>query len=1051
MQTTGDRAPGGAGAQRTADGQVVEKKRVYEVAKDVGLDNKALVDKIRALGIEVKNHMSSLEPEDVARVKRALEKDRLENTVIERIQPTVIRRRNKNGPGVEAAPAPVAPRRPEPTLDRTNRIVGEPELPHRGPKRHVEVEPDDVEVEAHVAEPAKRPVHEEIPAAQVAKPEPRHEDPRAHTRRGAEVEVEAAAHTPEEVAEVEPTPRAHKPAHATHAASEKPVVHERPSAHAAPAATAAEPEAVAAAPRASTKRAEPERVERPQAPRASDHGTASSGTGPTERNPVARGSSRPERIVFPSRGARTERAPSAPPVNATAPPAAADAADGQSAQGRTPSKTQFEVELDRAREAAKAKEAALAAQRTTEPTSAPIAAGGRPAVGSIIELPLPRIQITERGPGGRPLAPGARTTAPQATIPGAGQVRGRFADSQRGGGRKPDMKGGQFARKTLLAPGKKARSTQITTPAEHKRVIKMEETIAVSEIAHQMGVKATEVLKKLWSMGMVGVNINQAIDLDTASLLANEFGFDVQNVAFQETAVFEDSTDSVEDLMPRAPVVTIMGHVDHGKTSLLDAIRHTDVAAGESGGITQHIGAYRVSAPGIGDVVFLDTPGHAAFTAMRARGAQATDVVVLVVAADDGAMPQTIEALNHAKDAKVPVVVAVNKSDKAAANPDRIRQQLSEQGLIPEEWGGDTQYRNVSAYTKTGIDELLEAIQLQAQILELRANPNKAAKGIVVEAKLDRNRGPMATILIQEGTLRVGDIVVTGEHLGKVRAMLNDKGQPVTEAGPSTPVEVLGIDGVPEAGDAVNNVENEKAAKTVIEHRRDIRRKKELAVTGKVSLENVLEKIQEGQVKELKIVLKTDVQGSAEAIREALNKLSTDAVRVNVIQAGVGGITESDVNLAKAGGAIVIGFHVRPAGKAAPLAEQEGVDIKLYDIIYEAIDDVKKAMVGLLPAIRREKAMGKIEVRLVYNIPKLGTVAGCAVTDGKVTRQAQVRLVRDAVQLWSGKLASLKRFKDDVREVEKGYECGLTLEGFNDIKIGDTIEAFEIVEEAPTL
>jgi translation initiation factor IF-2 len=494
-----------------------------------------------------------------------------------------------------------------------------------------------------------------------------------------------------------------------------------------------------------------------------------------------------------------------------------------------------------------------------------------------------------------------------------------------------------------------------------------------------------------------------------------------------------------------------MGHVDHGKTSLLDAIRHTDVAAGEAGGITQHIGAYRVSTAGIGDVVFLDTPGHEAFTAMRARGAQATDIVVLVVAADDGVMPQTLEALSHAKDAKVPVVVAVNKIDKAGANPDRVKQQLSEHGLIPDDWGGDTQYVNVSAYSKVGIDKLLESIQVQAEMLELKANPKKLAKGVVIEAKLDRNRGPMATVLVQEGTLHTGDIVVSGEYMGKVRALLNDKGSSVTEAGPSTPLELLGLGGVPEAGDTLNAVDDEASAKAIIEHRRDARRKKELGTTGKVSLENILEKIHEGQVKELKVVLKTDVQGSAEALREALSKQSTAEVKVNVIQHGVGGITESDVNLAKAGGAIILGFHVRPAGKAAQLAEQEGVDIKLYDIIYEAIDDVKKAMVGLLAPIKREKAMGKIEVRQVFTIPKIGAVAGCFVTDGKVTRQAQIRLVRDSVVVWSGRLGSLKRFKDDVREVAGGYECGLTLDGYNDIKIGDVVEAYEIVEEAPTL
>jgi translation initiation factor IF-2 len=713
-------------------------------------------------------------------------------------------------------------------------------------------------------------------------------------------------------------------------------------------------------------------------------------------------------------------------------------------------RTQFEEELERAREASVTRQAERAAAKASEPP--PVSAGvpsqpGRPAVGSIIELPLPRIQITERGPGGRTV--GRPTQAPTNTMPGAGQVRGRFADSQRPGG--PKGARGQMGMKRPLPAGKKALKTNLTTPAEHKRIIKMEETIAVSELAHGMGVKATEVLKKLWSMGMVGVTINASIDFDTAALLASEFGFEVQNVAFQENAALGEAADAPEDLEPRAPVVTVMGHVDHGKTSLLDAIRHADVAAGEAGGITQHIGAYRVSTQGAGDVVFLDTPGHAAFTAMRARGAQATDLVILVVAADDGVMPQTIEAINHAKDAEVPIIVAVTKVDKPSANPERVRQQVSEQGLIPEAWGGDTMYVDVSAYTKVGIDKLLESIQLQAELLDLKANPKKLAKGIVVEAKLDRNRGPMATVLMQEGTLRVGDILVSGVAMGKVRAMLNDKGAAVSEAGPSMPVEVLGLDSVPEAGDVVNAVADEKNAKAVIENRRDARRKKELGSQSKVSLENILEKIQEGQSKELKIILKTDVQGSAEALKEALSKLSTEKVRVNVIQVGVGGITESDVNLAKAGGAVIIGFHVRPAGKASSLAEQEDVDIKLYDIIYEAIDDVKKAMVGLLAPIKREKPVGKIEIREVYTIPKIGTVAGSHVTEGKVSRQSLIRVVRENIQVFTGKLGSLKRFKDDVREVVSGYDCGLTIDGFQDIRVGDVLEAYEIVEEAATL
>ncbi len=523
----------------------------------------------------------------------------------------------------------------------------------------------------------------------------------------------------------------------------------------------------------------------------------------------------------------------------------------------------------------------------------------------------------------------------------------------------------------------------LTTPAEHKRVIRMEDTINIGDLSRNMGVKAPEVLKKLWGMGMTGVNINASIDFETAQILASEFGYEVQNVAFKEEDVFAQKSEEQAEMTVRSPVVTVMGHVDHGKTSLLDAIRKARVAAGEAGGITQHVAAYKVPVKVDGkdrQIVFLDTPGHEAFTEMRARGAQATDIVVLVVAANDGVMPQTLEALAHAKDAQVTIIVAVNKVDLPDAQPDRIRQQLADKGLIPEEWGGDTIYVNVSALRGENIDKLLESIAVTAEVLELKSSPVKhAASGLVIEARLDRNRGPMATVLVQEGTLRVGDVLVAGRVFGKVRAMLDDRGEALKEAGPSTPVEVLGLDGVPEAGDQVNVADDDKIAKEVVEHRLQQFRKKELASTVKVSLEKLMERMTKEEasgMKELKIVLKADVQGSAEALKAALTKLSTEKVRVTVIQASVGGITESDVNLAHAGGAIIVGFHVRPAGKSQKLAEQEGVEIRLYDIIYDALDDVKAAMAGLLAPIKREVAMGKLQVRETFSIPRVGTVAG---------------------------------------------------------------------------
>jgi len=609
---------------------------------------------------------------------------------------------------------------------------------------------------------------------------------------------------------------------------------------------------------------------------------------------------------------------------------------------------------------------------------------------------------------------------------------------------------GKAKRKKVVTVNKKGKKTEITTPAEHKRVIRLEGGISVGDLAHQMATKSTEVLKKLWAMGMTNVNINQPIDADTASLLANEFGYEVQDRSFSEAAYLQTVEDKPEDLASRPPVVTVMGHVDHGKTSLLDVIRNTQVAAGEAGGITQHIGAYRVITAQ-GELVFLDTPGHEAFTSMRARGAQCTDMVVLVVAADDGVMPTTIEAIDHARDAEVPIIVAVNKIDKADANPERVRSQLAEKGLIPEEWGGETQFVDVSARTQQGIDTLLEALNLQSEVLELKANAAKAAVGTIVEAKLDRARGVMCTVLIREGTLHVGDIVVCGEHMGKVRAMLDDRGQLLKDAGPCSPVELLGLSGVPDAGDTLNAVADEKAARALAEHRRNERRKKELAGTASTTYEQILDRIKAGETRELKLLVKADVHGSAEAVREALAKASTEKVSVNVISSAVGGIHETDVNLAKAAGAIILGFNVRPAGKATQLAEREGVEIKIYDIIYEMLDAVRDMMQGLLPKERREKFLGRAEVRETFTIPKVGTVAGCGVQEGRITRTALLRLVRDNIKIYDGRVGSLRRFKDDVREVEKGYECGISIDGYNDVKVGDVIEAYEIEEVAASL
>ncbi len=606
-------------------------------------------------------------------------------------------------------------------------------------------------------------------------------------------------------------------------------------------------------------------------------------------------------------------------------------------------------------------------------------------------------------------------------------------------------------KKTTSRTGKQ---TVVTQPSAAKRVVKMGKTITVAELASELSVKAAELIKKLMGLGMM-ITQNQPVDLDTATLLAADYEYTVTSEAFDETELLDagkpEEAEETENLKPRPPVVTVMGHVDHGKTSLLDAIRKAKVAAGEAGGITQHIGAYQVPVPGKGLVTFLDTPGHAAFTQMRARGAQITDIVVLVVAADDGVMPQTEEAIKHAQAAEVPIIVAVNKIDKPEAAPDRVMQELSKFSLLSEAWGGDTMFVNTSATKGTGIPELLEAILLQAEVLELKANPDRPAIGSVVEAQLDKGRGAVCTLLVETGTLRQGDAIVVGEYSGRVRAMVDDEGKSIKEAGPSTPVEVIGLDGVPDAGDQLNVVENADAAREVAENRKATRKADEQVVERKMSLDDIMKRMAGQESLELKIVLKADVQGSAEAVKDALTKLTTPEVKVNVIYSGVGGISESDITLAAASTGIVVGFGVRPDGKARTIAEREGVEIRTYAIIYEMLDDVRKAMEGLLTPESREKIVGRCEVREIFRVSKIGTIAGCRVVDGKAQRSARIRVLRDNVQVFDGKVSSLRSFKNDVREVDAGAECGVSLEGYQDVKPGDVLEFYQVEEVARRL
>jgi translation initiation factor IF-2 len=598
-------------------------------------------------------------------------------------------------------------------------------------------------------------------------------------------------------------------------------------------------------------------------------------------------------------------------------------------------------------------------------------------------------------------------------------------------------------------PGK----TVVTQAAVHKRVIKVNEAIILSDLARQMGIKASDIIRSLMQLGEM-YTINQAVDVETASMLAEQFDYKVENVTFDMTDYIEDTEDDEGKKVGRAPVITIMGHVDHGKTSLLDALRKSNITSGEHGGITQHIGAYQVKI-GEQDITFLDTPGHEAFTALRARGAQSTDIVILVVAADDGAMPQTVEAIAHAKDADVPIVVAVNKIDKVGANPERVKQALTEYELIPEEWGGTTQFIEVSALQNTNLEALLESVLLQAEMLELKANPDRRAKGLVIESRLDIGHGPMATVLVQEGTLKIGDYIVAGENYGRVRTIFNDHGNTLDDAGPSVPAQVTGLSGVPEAGQVFFVVADEKTAKDISSHFQKENKEKALAkkAKGKGGLEAWLEGVQEGNVKELKVIVKADVQGSVEAVSGTLMKLGNEEVRVEIIHSAVGGITKNDVNLAASSpdGAVIVGFNVRPEARTAVLAEEKGIELILHSVIYDVEAVIKGALEGMLDPILSEEVIGRIDIREIFSVPKIGTVAGCFVQDGIVKRGSKCRLVRDGKIVYTSTIGTLRRFKDDVKEVKGGFECGLSISNYNDIKQGDKVEVFQINEEAAKL
>jgi translation initiation factor IF-2 len=977
------------------------KKRVYELAKDLGLSNKEMVDWLKAHEYDVKSHSSSLEDDQAQAVT--------EKVLGERAPKPVAAKPSASGV--------VLRRKKADTLGPDGQPIGEHET----------------------GLSAMPPPPEAAPAAAHAPVVP---PPQAHNG-----QVHSAAARAEEVAEAPP-----------------------------PAPVAAEPPEVKAAVRA----------------------PATAAQAPAEA-PVVNAAPAPAQVAAPAQAmAAPEVVPTAPKPAAPPPPAVAKAPTGPArpAESKMPPPSHSNVPAGVARVAAKP--APPPPVRAVRPTpvapTGPIVQGpggtqsvqtadhaARPTATRAVVLSRPLIPIARPpprpGPGG---GPGAFRPRPigevrELAVVSGGPGRGReFIDVSKDKAKgkkgprvdkvealsKQDLV--DLAKQRAYVPvrghkkrsGKKGKQTEITEMAEHKKVIRIEETITVAELSQTMGVKSSELIRKLVASGKM-VTINQPIDFDTASLLALEFGWKVEKVGFEIEEFLPEVEDKPEDLQSRPPVVTIMGHVDHGKTSLLDAIRKAHVAEGEAGGITQHIGAYSVevvgSDGGEANITFLDTPGHEAFTAMRARGANATDIAVLVVAADDGVMPQTIESINHAKAAEVQIIVAINKIDKPGAQPERIKQQLNEHGLVAEDWGGDVMMVPVSARTGQGLEKLLESILLQAEVMELKANPVKPPKGVVIEAKLEKGRGPVATVLVQEGTLRVGDPIVTGIYSGRVRALMNEHGEQVDDVPPGFPVEVLGLDGAPVAGDEFNVVEDEQAAATIADHRKLKAREKDLSKSGRMTLEDLLQKSKKDEAKELRLIIKADVGGSVEALKASMIKLSTPKVRVAVIHSGVGNVTESDVMLASASKALVIGFNTKSESGSAETAAQKGVEIKHYSIIYEALDDVKLAMEGLLESIIKEKALGKAKVQALFNVPKLGTIAGSSVIDGKITRTAMVRIQREQKPIFSGKIASLRRFKDDVREVDKGFECGIGIEGFNELKEGDIIEAYELETIRPSL
>ena len=970
------------------------KIRVYELAKDLNMTNKALLNKMKELKIEVKSHMSSLENSDIGKIKKNLLGKKKKKSDV-KIKPSVIRRRK---PSAEVTVEPeIEPEAEQEAIIQKEEKSKITDASAKGKikKEPVLSKPDTLESDASAdkteeskEEPEKSAKRETKKA--VPKPKPK--------KKSAPAKIVKPVVTEKIVPEPDVEPELEKPVSKSSKTekSKSDQIEDKPE------------DNKIKKEKSDSKKQEKKVVKEDAAADIVDNKDKQDEKEKEKKPKKKKKKSAPARIVKiadPSVLENLKKAKSKP---------GDDRKRERSPKPKTGDrKKQFKKKV------------------FTKPSS--------PATTPLIEPPQPgdeKRKKDKRKPGfdgDKPFSK-RKKRKKKSVIEGAALYKGGRGRKKRG---RKDHKG---KRGNL-------QQTQITTPKAIKRRIKIDEAIELAELAKRMGIKANEMIAKLMTMGVMAT-VNQTIDFETAVLVATEFEFEVEKASFEEEALLNIAQEDDDEgkMVERAPVITIMGHVDHGKTSLLDVIRKSKITSGEAGGITQHIGAYNVQTSKGRRITFLDTPGHAAFTAMRARGAQVTDIVILVVAADDGVMPQTKEAINHSKAAGVPVVVAVNKMDKDGAEPDRVMRELSEFDLLAEDWGGDTIFVKVSAKTGEGIDELLEMVLLQSEVLELKANPDKKASGYVVESRLDKGRGSVATVLVKQGTLSDGDSVVCGLHSGKIRAMIDDGGRRLTEAGPSTPVEIVGLNGVPNAGDEFIAVASDKDAKQIAGHRMQKQRAKELAKKSRANLEKMFENLGTAAIKELKLIVKADVQGSIEALNDSLNDLAKEEVDVKIVHSGTGTINDSDIALAAVSDAIIIGFNVRPTPQIRTLAKEEHVDMRFYDIIYDVINDIKTALDGMMPSTFHEHIIGQADVQDIFVIPKMGTIAGCHISQGKVVRGKNIRLLRDGVIKRDTQISSLRRFKDDVKEVEQGFECGIGLEKFNDIKVGDVIECYEVEE-----